>query len=178
MSIAPIYRADGSGTTYVFVSYLHSQDNTFSAPAVSIKWNAGTGARGNDGIAASVKRMPGSIGYVESAFATNNAIPTALLKTATGHWVTPNPETYNASARNATWTDTNEADVINRQCDTCYPIVSATYILVPKDGKNRKSVSSWLEWGYKNGDDVAVSLEYIPLPQEVKNRVIKTLNTD
>lgn len=178
MAIAPIYRADGSGTTYVFVSYLHSQDKTFSAPAVSIKWNAGTGARGNDGIAASVKRMPGSIGYVESAFATNNAIPTALLKTATGHWVTPNPETYNAAANNATWTDTNEADVINRQCDTCYPIVSATYILIPKDGKNRKNVADWLTWAYKNGNDVAVSLEYIPLPETVKTRVIKTLNTD
>ena len=178
LAIAPIYRADGSGTTYVFVNYLHSQDKTFSTPAVSIKWNVGTGARGNDGVAASVKRMTGSIGYVESAFATNGNIPTALLKTATGHWVSAKSETFNAAASHATWSDANEADVINRPCNTCYPIVSATYILIPKDSKNRKSVSSWLEWGYKHGDEVAISLEYIPLPQEVKTRVLKTLNTD
>lgn len=178
MAIAPVYRADGSGTTFVFVSYLHSQDKSFSIPAVSIKWDTGSGARGNDGVAATVKRMPGSIGYVESVFATNNAIPTALLKTATGHWVEPKPETYMAAASNASWTETNEADIINRNCNTCYPIVSATYILIPKDGKNRKNVSSWLDWAYTNGDTVATSLEYIPLPTDVKTRVLKTLNTD
>jgi phosphate transport system substrate-binding protein len=175
MAIAPVYRADGSGTTFVFVSYLHSQDKTFSAPAVSIKWNAGSGARGNDGVAATVKRMPGSIGYVEKVFATNGNIPTALLKSATGTWVAPTNKTFIAAANKADWTSTNEANVINRSCDECYPIVSATYILIPKDSKKLSDVISWLDWAYKNGNASAISLDFIPLSDYTKDMVIKQL---
>lgn len=175
MAIAPVYRADGSGTTFVFVSYLHSQDKTFSAPAVSIKWNAGSGARGNDGVAATVKRMPGSIGYVEKVFATNGNIPTALLKSATGSWVEPTNKTFIAAANKAEWTSTNEANVINRPCDECYPIVAATYILIPKDSKKLSDVTSWLEWAYKNGNASAISLDFIPLSDYTKDMVIKQL---
>ena len=175
MAIAPVYRADGSGTTFVFVSYLHSQDKDFSAPAVSIKWNAGSGARGNDGVAATVKRMPGSIGYVESVFATNNNIPTALLKSATGSWVVPSTKTYSASAEKVTWSNTNEADSLNMKCDECYPIISATYILIPKDSKKLSDITSWLDWVYKNGDESAISLDFIPLSDYTKGRVIQQL---
>ena len=175
-AIAPVYRADGSGTTFVFVSYLHSQDNTFSTPAVSIKWSAGSGARGNDGVAAFVKRTPGSIGYVESVFATNGNIPTAVLMSGTGKWVVPESKSYNASASRAVWSDTNEASAINLPCDECYPIVSATYILIPADSKNYKNVASWMKWVYKNGDNTAISLDYIPLTVYIKDRVAKQLD--
>lgn len=175
MAIAPVYRADGSGTTFVFVSYLHSQDKTFSAPAVSIKWNTGSGARGNDGVAATIKRMPGSIGYVEKVFATNGNIPTALLKSATGSWVAPTNKTFIAAANKAEWTSTNEANVLNRPCDECYPIVSATYILISKDSKRLSDVTSWLEWAYKNGNASAISLDFIPLSDYTKDMVIKQL---
>ena len=176
MAIAPIYRADGSGTTFVFVSYLHSQDKTFTAPAVSIKWNSGSGARGNDGIAATVKRMPGSIGYVESVFATNNNIPMASLQSATGKWVVPSVKTYNAAADKVSWSETNEADSINMKCDDCYPIISATYILIPKDSKKLSDITGWLEWVYKNGDDAAISLDFIPLSGYIKGNIIQQFN--
>lgn len=175
MAIAPIYRADGSGTTFVFVSYLHSQDKTFTAPAVSIKWNAGSGARGNDGIAATVKRMPGSIGYVESVFATNNNIPMASLQSATGKWIEPSVKTYNAAANKVSWSETNEANSLNMKCDDCYPIISATYILIPKDSKKLSDITGWLEWAYKNGDDAAISLDFIPLSGYIKGKVIQQL---
>lgn len=175
MAIAPVYRADGSGTTFVFVSYLYSQDKDFSVPAVSIKWNAGSGARGNDGVAATVKRMPGSIGYVEKVFATNNNIPTAVLKSATGAWVAPSNKSFMAAVAKADWSDTNEANVINRSCDECYPIVSATYVLIPKDSKKLNEITSWLEWVYKNGNASAISLDYIPLSDYNKDMVIKQL---
>lgn len=175
IAIAPIYRADGSGTTFVFTSYLHSQDKTFTAPAVSIKWNTGSGARGNDGVAATVKRMSGSIGYVESVFATNNNIPTASLQSATGKWVEPSTKTYNAAAKKVSWSETNEADSLNMKCDDCYPIISATYILIPSDSKKLSDITSWLEWVYKNGDDAAISLDFIPLSGYTKDRVVQQL---
>lgn len=175
MAIAPVYRADGSGTTFVFVSYLYSQDKNFSVPAVSIKWNAGSGARGNDGVAATVKRMPGSIGYVEKAFVTNNNIPTAVLKSATGAWVTPSNKTFMAAVAKADWSDINEANVINRSCDECYPIVSATYVLIPKGSKKLNDITNWLDWVYKNGDSAAISLDFIPLSGYTKDKVITQL---
>lgn len=175
LAIAPVYRADGSGTTFVFVSYLHSQDKDFSVPAVSIKWNAGSGARGNDGVAATVKRMPGSIGYVESVFATNNNIPTAVLKSATDKWVAPTSKTFIAAVNKAEWSDTNEADSLNMKCDECYPIISATYILIPKNSKKLSDITSWLEWAYKNGNVSAISLDFIPLSDYTKGMVIKQL---
>jgi len=175
LAIAPIYRADGSGTTFVFVSYLHSQDKDFSVPAVSIKWNTGSGARGNDGVSATVKRMSGSIGYVESVFATNNNIPTAVLKSATGKWVVPTSKTFIAAANKAEWSDTNEADSLNMKCDECYPIISATYILIPKNSKKLNDITSWLEWVYKNGNPSAISFDFIPLSDYTKSVVIKQL---
>jgi len=175
LAIAPIYRADGSGTTFVFVSYLHSQDKDFSVPAVSIKWNTGSGARGNDGVSATVKRMSGSIGYVESVFATNNNIPTAVLKSATGKWVVPTNKTFIAAANKAEWSDTNEADSLNMKCDECYPIISATYILIPKNSKKLNDITSWLEWVYKNGNPSAISFDFIPLSDYTKSVVIKQL---
>ena len=175
LAIAPVYRADGSGTTFVFVSYLHSQNKDFSVPAVSIKWNAGSGARGNDGVAATVKRMTGSIGYVESVFATNNNIPTAVLKSATGKWVSPTSKTFIAAANKAEWSDTNEADSLNMKCDECYPIISATYILIPKNSKKLSDITSWLEWIYKNGNPSAILFDFIPLSDYTKSVVIKQL---
>ncbi len=175
LAIAPIYRADGSGTTFVFVSYLHSQDKDFSVPAVSIKWNTGSGARGNDGVSATVKRMSGSIGYVESVFATNNNIPTAVLKSATGKWVVPTSKTFIAAANKAEWSDTNEADSLNMKCDECYPIISATYILIPNNSKKLNDITSWLEWVYKNGNPSAISFDFIPLSDYTKSVVIKQL---
>lgn len=175
LAIAPVYRADGSGTTFVFVSYLHSQDKDFSVPLVSIKWNTGSGARGNDGVAATVKRMSGSIGYVESVFATNNNIPTAVLKSATGEWVVPTSKTFIAAANKAEWSNTNEADSLNMKCDECYPIISATYILIPKNSKKLNDITSWLEWVYKNGNPSAISFDFIPLSDYTKSVVIKQL---
>ena len=174
-AIAPVYRADGSGTTFVFVSYLHSQDKNFSAPSTSIKWPIGTGARGNDGVAASVKRTIGSIGYVESAFANNGNIPKAVLMSGTGKWIVSGSASYSASANRIEWSETNEGSAINLPCDECYPIVSATYVLIPAESKKFNDVASWINWVYKNGNAAAISLDYIPLSDYTKGRVMKQL---
>lgn len=174
-AIAPVYRADGSGTTFVFVSYLHSQDKSFSAPATSIKWLTGTGSRGNDGVAASVKRTIGSIGYVESAFANNGNIPKAVLMSGTGKWVVSGKASYSAAANRIQWSETNEGAAINVPCDECYPIVSATYVLIPQDSKKFNDVASWINWVYKNGNAAAISLDYIPLSDYTKDIVMKQI---
>jgi len=176
IAIAPVYRADGSGTTFVFVSYLHSQDKNFSAPATSIKWSIGTGARGNDGVAASVKRTVGSVGYVESVFAKNGNIPKAVLMSGTGKWIVSGSASYSASANKIEWSETNEGSAINLPCDECYPIVSATYILIPAESKRLNDVVSWVNWVYKNGNAAAISLDYIPLSDYTKGRVIQQFN--
>lgn len=179
LAIAPIYRADGSGTTFVFTSYLSNISEDWQkniGSSTSIKWPVGNGAKGNDGVTAVVKQVKGAIGYVESVYASSVGLGVASLKTPTGHWVVPNSATYNSAAEHAKWNDQNEADVINRNCDTCYPIVSATYVLLPQDGKNKSSVLKWIEWAYKNGDGLAKSLDFIPVPGYIKDRIMKDLH--
>ena len=178
IAISPIYRADGSGTTHVFTSWLATQSQEWKDIGTSVKWSAGMGARGNEGISAFVKRVSGSIGYVESAYVKANGLTSVNLKTSTGKWVSANPDSFIAAASKTEWTENNESRGLNTNCDTCYPILSATYVLIPRDGKNKNSVEKWLKWAYDNGDEIASSLHYVPLPREVKDRVIKTLNTD
>jgi phosphate transport system substrate-binding protein len=179
LAIAPIYRADGSGTTFVFTSYLGAVSQEWQKDIginTSIKWPVGNGAKGNDGVAATVKQVKGAIGYVESVYASSVGLGAAVLKTPTGHWVAPSITTFISAANEAKWNEQNEADVINRPCETCYPIVSATYVLLPEDGKNKKVVINWIEWAYKNGDDAAKSLDFIPIPAYIKGRLMKDLH--
>lgn len=175
LSIAPIYRADGSGTTFVFVKYLHSQNKIFSPPAVSIKWPIGLGARGNDGVALSVKRISGSIGYVENAFAVTNKIPIALLQSSNNTWVEANIKTFEKTLNHLTITDELEINIDTKNCNNCYPIISATYIIIPIKSEKMNDITSWIEWVFKNGDKSAVELDYIPLPKHIKEYILKTL---
>lgn len=179
IAIAPIYRADGSGTTFVFTSYLGAVSQDWQKNVgvnTSIKWPVGNGAKGNDGVAATVKQVKGAIGYVESVYASSVGLGAASLKTPTGYWVKPSITTFISAANEAKWNDQNEADVINRNCDTCYPIVSATYVLLPQDGKNKSSVIEWIKWSYKNGDEIAKTLDFIPIPVYIKDRMMKDLH--
>ena len=92
-----------------------------------------------------------------------------MLKSATGKWVSPTSKTFIAAANKAEWSDTNEADSLNMKCDECYPIISATYILIPKNSKKLSDITSWLEWIYKNGNPSAILFGlFFSLPDKVK----------
>jgi phosphate transport system substrate-binding protein len=179
LAIAPVYRADGSGTTFVWTSYLSAVSPEWKAKvgaATSVKWPAGAGAKGNDGIAATVRNTRGAIGYVESAYASQNKLTTTQLRNKAGAYVAPTAEAFNAAAANANWHDAKNfaVDIIDQPGAKSWPIVSATFVLLPKDPKDparSANVIKFFDWAYKSGSPIAISLDYIPLPPAVQDAV-------
>ena len=179
--IAPVYRSDGSGTTYVFTSYLADVSADWKGTvgaATSVQWAAGTGAKGNDGVAGSVKNTKGAIGYVEYVYAANNALTTVELQNKAGKFVKPEVAAFKAAAEKADWTGAKNfaVSMINLDGETAWPITSATFILLPKDPKDAAqsaTVMQFFDWAYKDGGTVADKLHYIPLPKAVTDEVRK-----
>ncbi len=180
-AIAPVHRADGSGTSYVFTSYLSAVSPDWKdkvGAATSVAWPAGTGARGNDGVAGTVKNVRGGIGYVENAYATQNKLATTQLRNKAGDFVKPTSETFSAAASSADWAGAENfaVDLVNQAGAESWPIVSATFLLVPeqpKDPARAEHVLKFVDWAYKNGGAIARELEYIPLPAKVQDEVRK-----
>ncbi|MCW3476106.1 phosphate ABC transporter substrate-binding protein PstS [Limobrevibacterium gyesilva] len=179
LAIAPVYRADGSGTTFVFTSYLSTVSPAWKGKvgaSTSVKWAAGNGAKGNDGVAATVRQVRGSIGYVENAYATQNKLVTTQLRNHDGQFVAPTLAAFTAAAENGDWKNApNYAiNLIDAKGATSWPIVSATFILLPKDPKDpvrSANVTRFFDWAYTNGGPIASGLEYIPLPKAVQDSV-------
>ena len=178
LDVAPIYRGDGSGTTFVFTSYLSAVSTEWATSVkagTSVRWIAGTGAKGNDGVAANVRQIKGGIGYVESAYATVNKLTATQLQNKSGTFVSPSMQSFEAAAASANWTEAKNyaVNLIDREGVNSWPIVSATFILLPKNGNARRteSVLKFFDWAYSSGDEIARSLDYIPLPETVKNAV-------
>ena len=179
MAIAPVYRADGSGTSYVYTSYLSAVSSEWKDKVganTSVKWPAGAGAKGNDGVAATVHNTRGGIGYVEFAYAAQNKLTTVQLRNKAGHYVSPTMEAFSAAASNGDWANAKNfaVNLIDQPGDKSWPIVSATFIELPKDPKDPSrsaNVMKFFDWAYKNGDDAATKLEYVPLPAKVKDSV-------
>lgn len=179
LAVLPVYRSDGSGTTFVFTSYLGAVSADWKAKvgaATSVKWEAGNGAKGNDGVAGSVKNAKGSIGYVEYVYASANALTTTALKNKAGKFVAPSVPAFQAAAAAADWAAAKnfDASMIDTAGDTAWPIVSATFILLPKDPKDAAQsldVMKFFDWAYAKGDATAEKLHYIALPAAVKDRV-------
>ncbi len=186
LAIAPAYRADGSGTTFVFASYLSAVSPEWKqkvGAATSVKWVVGNGARGNDGVAATVRQVRGGIGYVESAYATQNKLSATQLRNRAGQFVKPSIDSFLAAAENGDWTaNPNYAvSLIDTQGAASWPIVSATFILIPKDAKDPARTATamkFFDWAYNNGDKIARDLEYVPLPAKVKDAIRATWRTE
>ena len=179
-AIQPIYRSDGSGTTFVFTSYLSEVSPEWKANVgaqTSVQWPTGAGARGNDGVAGAVRNTRGSIGYVEYAFAAENNLSTTQLSTRTGAFVESNIANFQAAATAADWETATDlaASMLNMPGPNSWPIVSPTYILLPRDARDpvrSRNVLQFFTWAYTEpGDRLATGLHYIPLPQPVVERV-------
>jgi phosphate transport system substrate-binding protein len=179
LAIAPVYRADGSGTTFVFTDYLSTLSPDWKSAvgaSTSVKWPAGNGAKGSDGVAATVKQVKGGIGYVESAYATQNKLTTTQMRNKAGQFVSPTMESFAAAAANADWSAVkNFAINLNDQPGAkSWPIESATFVLLPtdpKDADKNAAVAKFFDWGFSNGNDIATNLLYIPLPKAVQDAV-------
>ena len=144
--------------------------------ATSVQWPAGAGGKGNDGVAGTVKNTKGAMGYVEYVYAAKNNLPTALLKNKAGEFVKPSAEGFKAAAAGADWAGAKNfaASMIDMDGKSAWPIVSATFILLPKDPKEpaqAAEVIKFFDWAYKEGGATAEELHYIPLPADVTDKV-------
>jgi phosphate transport system substrate-binding protein len=178
-AIAPVHRADGSGTTFVFTDYLSIQSAEWKdkvGASTSVSWPNGAGAKGSDGVAATVRQIPGGIGYDESAYAEQNHLTTVMLRNADGKFVAPTMAAFEASAANADWSKVQNfaIDLNDQKGAASWPIESATFVLLPTDPKDEKqsaAVKKFFDWGFAHGSDVAKGLLYIPLPASVQDAI-------
>lgn len=176
--IAPVYRADASGTSSIFTTYLSSVNlafNTTVGAGSSVSWRAGIGAPGNAGVAGAVVNTRGAIGYIEYAYAVENHMPVVQLQNRAGAWVRPTVSAFAAAAAQAPWaTAPNQAaSMINAAGAGSWPIVSATYIVVPTNPTNAArafKVFQFFDWAWKNGGAAIDTLHYVPLPAAVQNQ--------
>jgi phosphate transport system substrate-binding protein len=178
LAIAPAYRADGSGTTFVWVSYLSAVSQEWKdrvGVGTSVRFPAGTGARGNEGVAGTVRNVRGAIGYVENAYATTNKLVSTQLRNKAGNFVKPDHKAFMAAASAADWSVPGfAANVIDQAGPESWPIVAPTFILLPTnptDAARSASVRRFFDWAFANGSKLAEDLEYIPLPESVHNAV-------
>jgi len=178
-AIASVHRADGSGTTFVFTDYLGMQSPEWKSKvgsSTSVSWPGGAGAKGNDGVSATVRQIVGGIGYVESAYAEQNHLTTTLMKNKAGKFVAPTMETFEASAASAEWSKVRDfaIDLNDQPGEASWPIASATFVLLPTDPKDvaqSAAVKKFFDWGFSHGGDIARQLLYIPLPAGVQDAI-------
>ncbi|AHI24271.1 phosphate-binding periplasmic protein [Komagataeibacter xylinus E25] len=180
-AVATVHRADGSGTTAVFTGYLARVSPEWregQGAGASISWPGGIGARGNDGVAASVRNTEGAIGYVEYAFAANAHMTTVKLKNHSGAFVAPGMDSFSRAAEAADWKDASHfaVDLLDTSGAGAWPIVSPTYVLVPvPTGKaeHGPAVRKFFGYALKNGDAAAYRLDYVPVPANVKADILQ-----
>jgi phosphate transport system substrate-binding protein len=174
--ITVVHRSDGSGTSFIFTSYLSAKNPAWAQRVGandSVQWPTGLGGKGNDGVAAFTKQTIGSIGYVEYAYAKQNNMTYALMQNHDGKFVPPTAAAFAASAAGADWAKAqgNYLLLIDQPGANSWPISGATFILMhtrQDKPQNAKEVLSFFDWAYKNGDKAAAQLDYVPLPASVK----------
>lgn len=175
--IAVIRRADGSGTSFVFTSYLAKVNPEWKekiGAGSTVNWPAGLGGKGNDGVAAFVQRLPGSIGYVEYAYAKQNNLAYTKLISADGQPVKPTEESFANAAKGADWRKSFAQDLTNQKGEDAWPIASTTFILVHKQQKKPEQaveVLKFFDWAYQDGVKEANALDYATLPESVVQQI-------
>jgi len=181
LPITVVHRSDGSGTSFIFTSYLTATSPAWSksvGASDSVNWPTGIGGKGNDGVAAFVKQTIGSIGYVEYIYARKDAVAYTLVQNKAGQFPQPDPVAFAAAAAGAPWGKApgNYVLLINQPGAKSWPISGATFILMYKQQENAAKaaeVLKFFDWAYKTGDATASKLDYVPLPLRVKNMMRK-----
>ncbi|MBS7544507.1 phosphate ABC transporter substrate-binding protein PstS [Ancylobacter oerskovii] len=180
LAIVPVYRSDSSGTSFVYTSYLAAASADWKAnvgAATSVQWPAGAGAKGNEGIAGTVKNTKGAVGYVEFVYAAANKLATTNLVNKAGKVVKPETAAFVEAAAAADWKGAKNfaASMIDTAGEKAWPITSPTYILLPKNPTNAAQSAEaikFFDWAYgADGDAIAEKLHYIPLPDAVVTQI-------
>ncbi|HEY9223841.1 MAG TPA: phosphate ABC transporter substrate-binding protein PstS [Variovorax sp.] len=179
-AIAPVRRADGSGTSFLFTNYLSKVNAEWKSKVgegTAVNWPTGAGGKGNEGVAAFVNRLPNSIGYVEYAYVKQNKMTYAQLKNAAGSFVSPEDTAFKAAAAGADWSKSFYQVLTNQPGAQSWPITGATFILMQKSQDkpaNAATVLKFFDWAYKTGDKTADDLDYVPMPDAVKATIAKS----
>lgn len=177
--IAQVRRADGSGTSFIFTNYLSKVNAEWKSSVgegTAVNWPVGAGGKGNEGVAAFVNRLPNSIGYVEYAYVKQNKMNYAIMQNAAGAFVAPDDLTFKAAAAGADWNKSFYQILTNQPGKESWPLTGATFILmhtVQDKPANATQVLKFFDWAYKNGNESASALEYVPLPASVVSHIEK-----
>jgi phosphate transport system substrate-binding protein len=178
-TITVVHRSDGSGTTAVFTDYLSKVSPAWRArvgKGTSVSWPGGLGAKGNEGVTGQVKTTPGTIGYVELAYAKQNELPIVLLSNKAGRFVAPSIDSITAAAASVATSmpDDLRVSIVDPPGETAYPIAAFTYLLVyqqMRDPARAGTLARFLWWAIHDGQAFAPPLYYAPLPREVVAKV-------
>jgi phosphate transport system substrate-binding protein len=181
-----VHRSDGSGTTFNFVNYLSKVSPEWKdkvGEGTSVNWPGGVGGKGNEGVAAYVRQLKGSIGYVELAYAEQNKMAYASLQNAAGNFVQPTSESFAAAAASADWANAKDFNLVitNAPGAQAWPITATNFILVykqPKDAAKARHTLDFFKWAYEQGQAQANELDYVPLPPELVGQIEQYWQTE
>jgi phosphate transport system substrate-binding protein len=182
LPITVVHRSDGSGTTYNFAYYLSAVNADWQAKVganTAVEWPTGVGGKGNEGVSALVQQTPGSIGYVEIAYALQNKLTYTKMMNADGLFVEPQLSAFKAAAANADWAAAPNYRLVlaNQPGKDSWPITAATFILVhgtQTDAAKAKAVLGFFDWSLNNGQAMAEELLYVPLPEKLVKQIEAT----
>jgi len=176
-----IHRADGSGTTYNFTYFLSKVSKNWRkhyGAKKSLNWPGDhhIGGKHNSGVAALIKQTPFSIGYIDYADAKSNNIAMASIQNRAKNFIKPTLKSFQIAAQKASLDPKKDFYLViaNPKGKNSYPIVAATFILLPKEKTDtNKKVTAFYDWSYKNGQEIAKSLGFVPLPQNLSDKIRK-----
>lgn len=180
-TITVVHRADGSGTTFNWTDYLTTVSKEWAEKVgrgAAVKWPAATsvGGKGNEGVAANVARVKGSIGYVEYAYTKKNNLPYFQVQNKDGKFVSPDDKTFAAAAAGADWFSVPGMglSIVNQSGADSWPISTASFIIMYKDPADKaqsQEVLKFFDWAFKNGKQLALELDYVPLPDTLTKQI-------
>ena len=174
-TITVVHRSDGSGTTFLWTNYLSRASADWKATVgegTSVKWPAGVGGKGNEGVASYVQKINGAIGYVEYAYAKQNKLAAGQMRNLAGKFVSPDDKSFKAAAAGAQWSKTPGMGVIltEQPGDGSWPVTGASFILIHKVQEKPEAgreVFRFFDWAFANGQKMADELDYVPMPEAV-----------
>ena len=180
-NITIVHRADGSGTTFNFTDYLSVASKSWAekvGKGAAVKWPAASsvGGKGNEGVAANVARVKGSIGYVEYAYVKKNNLNFMQLRNKDGNYVSPDDKTFAAAAAGADWFSVPGMglSIVDQKGAQSWPISTASFILMyksPADKAASQEALKFFDWAFKNGKNLALELDYVPLPDSLTDQI-------
>ncbi len=179
-AIAPVRRADGSGTSFIFTNYLSKVNPEWKSKVgegTAVNWPTGAGGKGNEGVAAFVGRLPNSIGYVEYAYVKQNKMTFVQMQNLDGNYVSPDDTAFKAAAAGAEWSKSFYQILTNQPGKESWPITGATFVLMHKSQDKPVQAATALkffDWAYTQGDKTAMDLDYVPMPDSVKAIILKS----